>query len=53
MFCVLQETLQQGCAGVLCAAAGREGNPPGGIHQEVCQISDPDAFAPLGQVCDG
>ena len=51
--CVLQETLQQGCIGMLCASAGHEGNSPGGIHQDVCQVSDPDGFAPLGQVCDG
>lgn len=52
-FCVLQESLQQGCAGMLCVSAGCEGKVPGGVHQEVYQISDPDRFAPLGQVCDG
>ena len=51
-FCVLQEMLQQGCIGMLCASAGCEGNSPGGVHQDICQVSDPDGFTPLGQVCD-
>ena len=51
--CAPQAFLQQGSAGLLCAAAGCEGSSPCGVHQDVCQISDTDGFTVLGQICDG